>query len=166
MKKVLLLIIISIVSVLHAYAQDDTPQMQSADSIALKLAQLQKDYNYMSCDFQLFRMKSELNGLSQDANIKAIEVLLNTYNSRYSRDLYSAYLKNYDAYCALFDSKKEEYKHLNTWIMLQIATSDFTDTQLRVISATFDSIDKTIASVEASLDFYDSALQTYKNKRW
>ena len=165
MKKVLLLII-SVVSVLHVYAQDDTPQMQSADSIALKLAQLQNDYNYMSCEFQLFRMQSELNGLSQDANIKANEVLLNTYNSRYNRDLYSAYLRNYDAYCALFNSQKEKYRHLNTWIMLQIATSDFTDTQLKVISATFDSIDKGIASVDAALDYYDTALQTYKNKRW
>jgi CRISPR/Cas system-associated endonuclease Cas3-HD len=165
MKKGFLFIFL-VVSVLHAYAQDvDSSASITIDDLSLKLEKLQHDYDYLTCDFELYRLKSELDGLSQDANIKANGVLINIYNSQYNRELYTAYTRNYDAYCALFDTLKEKYEHLKTMVMLKIVKSIFSDTQLSVINATFNSIDKSIATVDSALDYYNYVVKAYRDNR-
>ncbi len=164
MKKVLLIIIISVVSV-YASAQDASSAPVSIDSLSLRLEQLQHDYDYLLCDFELYRMKAELNELSQDALIKTNGILINIYNSRYNRDLYSAYLRNYDVYCALFDTQKEKYGKIKTMVMLKSFTSGFSDTQLDVIKSTFDSIEKSISSVDSALKYYKFAVDSYREIR-
>ena len=170
MKKVLLLII-SVLSVIHAYAQNvDSLQPQSAsitiDSLSLKLEKLQNDYNYLSCDFELYRVQMELNKLSQDANIKTNGVLIDIYNSRYDRELYDAYTKNYDSCCALFDSVKDKYEKIKTLVILRMATSDFSDTQHNVLMANFDTINQSVTAVDTALKYYNYVINAYRKNRF
>ena len=164
MKKVLLLIIFAVTSV-YASAQDTSSAAITIDSLSVRLEKLQRDYDYLLCDFELTRMKAELNELSQDANIKSNSLLLDIYHSSYDRDLYSAYSRNYDVYCALFDSQKEKYEHLKTLVTLKAIASSFSDTQLSVLDSAFKSIDKSIASVDSALKYDKLVVDIYRDKR-
>lgn len=164
MKKVLLLIIIAVTSV-YASAQNTSSSAITIDSLSARLEKLQQDYDYLLCDFELYRIKAEQNELLQDINIKTNAILLDIYNSSYNRDIYSAYLDNYNINCALFDSQKEKYERTKQFIKLKTVTSDFSDIQLSKIELTFKSFDNGIAAVNAVLKYYKFLLDTYRDKR-
>ncbi len=169
MKKVLLLII-SVISVLSAYAQDvDTLQVQSSstsiDSLSLKLEKLQHDFDYLSCEHELFKLKMELDALAQDINIKTNGLLIDVYHTRYDKGLYTSFSENYDACCSLFDSLKDRFEHVKTFAVYKVVTSDFSDTEIGVLDSYLDSIQHSIAVIDSGLNYYDAAIQTYKKKR-
>ena len=164
MKKVLLLIIFAVTSV-YASAQDTSSAAITIDSLSVRLEKLQRDYDYLSCDFDLYRMKAELKELSQDVSIKSNEVLIGIYHGSYSRDLYLSYLKYYDVSCALFDSKKDEYEHLKTLVSLKATASKFSHTQLSMIDVILKSIDKSFELADSSLKYYKFLVDTYRDKR-
>lgn len=166
-----LLIIISVLSVLHAYAQDvdslkAVSTVTTVDSLSLRLDKLQHDYDYLYCNFELYRLKSGLEDLTQDINIKTHDVIINVYHNRYNRELYTSHSNNYDACSALYDSYQATYSHLRTMVILKMVTSNFTETERNVIYSCLDSIIKSFSSVEAALNYYNTAIQTYRNKRW
>lgn len=51
-------------------------------------------------------------------------------------------------------------------VILKMVTSNFTETERNVIYSCLDSIIKSFSSVEAALNYYNTAIQTYRNKRW
>lgn len=164
MKKVLLLIIFAVTSV-YAIAQTTSSIPITSDNLTERLEKLQQDYDYLSCDFELYRMKAELKELSQDVSIKSNAVLIDIYHGSYNRDLYLSYLKYYDVSSALFDSQKDEYEHLKTLVSLKSIASKFSDAQLSMIDATLKSIDKGFAAADASLNYYKFLVDTYRDKR-
>lgn len=163
MKKALLLIV-SVLCVLQANAQVETPTV-TIDSLSVKLAKLQHDYDYLSCDYQLYQMKMDLNGLTQDINIKANALTINLYHGRYERALYTAYSENYDAYCSNYEALKRKLESVQNLIVAKVITSNFTDLELDVIKASLGSIDQGMAVVESGLKYYDVVLQAYRDKR-
>lgn len=169
MKKALLLII-AVVSVLQAYAQNaDSMQAQSAaatiDSLSLRLEKLQYDYDFMSCDYQLKKLEWGLTNLKQDINIMANEILIRVFNTRYDRSLYTAFIEGYNSNSALFDTIKESFESIKTWVMLKVVSSNFSDTELNVISSDIDIIKHGISAVDTALNHLDICIQGYRDKR-
>ena len=169
MKKVVLLII-AVVCVFQAYAQNvDSLQAQSAaatiDSLSLRLDKLQHDFDFMSCDYQLNKHLLELTNLSQDISNSTNSVLINVFNGRYDRALYTAYSESYDAYSSNYDALKEKFETLQTWAMYKVVSSNFSDTEFNVIDVCLNAIKSGFATVDAALNTYDVAIQGYRDKR-
>ena len=164
MKKVFLLIIIAVISV-YASAQNTSYTVITSDSLSIRLEKLQRDYNYLLCDYELFRIKVELNELSQEVSIKSNSVLIDIYRGSYDRDIYSAYIRYYDAISALFDTQKEGFETTKKFVMQKATTSNFSDAQLSLIETTFKSVDSSIASMNTSLKYYKYLVDTYRDKR-
>ena len=107
MKK-LLLFIVAIICALSTSAQEiDSSRAQpvavSIDSLSIRLNKLQRDYDFMYCDYELHKLLMDLKDLSHSIGKSSNAVLINFYNSRFDRDLYNSYLNDYDACCALLD---------------------------------------------------------------
>lgn len=164
MKKVLLLIIIAVTSV-YASAQNTSSAAITIDSLSARLEKLQQDYDYLLCDFELYRIMADQRELNQDIKIQTNAILLDIYNSKYNRDLYKAYLDNYDINCALFDSQKEGYEIVKKFVRLKAITSDFSDIQIGKLENTLKLIDKGVEAVNSSLRYYKFLVDTYRDKR-
>lgn len=169
MKK-LFFLFVTVVGVLNASAQEiNSSQSQSVeisiDSLSFKVNKLQHDYDFMYCDYELHKLLMDLKDMSHTVDNAANGVLINFYNSRYDRALYNTYLDHYDALCALFDSLKREIEAAQIAVGVKVMSASFTDTELNVLSARFNTIDKAIATAEKSLEYYNVAIKAYRSKR-
>ena len=168
MKKIVLLVI-AIVSVLQASAQEVASLQNhsvaiSVDSLTLRLNKLQHDYDFMYCDYSLQKVMIDLKELSQSIDITSNRVIINVYHSRYDRSLYNAYLDHYDVSCSEFDSLKETVETVRSFVLTKIAASDFTELELNVLKSRLDTISKSVSTVEVSLRYYNVTIQAYKSK--
>lgn len=169
MKKVLLLLV-AIASVLQVSAQEkkDSLQDQSAtvsiDSICVRLNSLQHDYDFMYCDYELHKQIMDLKDLAHSIDISSNGVIIDVYHGRFNRDLYNAFLDNYEAKCALFDSLKEKTEAVKAAVFVRMLSADFTDKELNVISQSFSVIDKATTAVDRSLNYYNVAIKAYRDK--
>lgn len=163
MKKVLILVIAA-VSAIHAYAQN-TESSVIIDSLTVKLEKLQHDYNYMSCDYELYKMKTDMDALYQNINIKSNEILIDVYNGRYNQALYNSFSDNYDSYIALYDALEKKLESVKNLIVVKIVTSGFSEAELNVIGTSLESFSANTAAIDSALKFYDVALQAYRDKR-
>ena len=169
MKKLLLLIIF-IGSVLHTYAQgDDSPQVQSAattiDSLSLRLEKLQHDYEYMHCDYEVYKLNNDLKDLARSIDISSNSILINVYNSRYNHELYEVYLENYTAFCSLFESIKEQAETIKTMVFIKTLTAGFTDQEKKILNTSLNVIDSAKNKVQKSLNYYDVVVKSYRSIR-
>ena len=170
MKKVLLFII-SVVSVLHSYAQNvDSVQVHSTattiDSLSLRLNKLQRDYDFLYCDYELNKLMLDLKDLSSSLDIMSNRILIDYYNNiAYYQALYTAYRDNYDAKCVLFNSLKDKIETVKLAVLVKMAASVFSEQEQDVIYSCFSVIQKSVKNVELSLDCYNVALRAYQSKR-
>lgn len=165
MKKILIILVFLLVSSLTINAQNNVNPSQSTVNNVSELIQLENDYNYMMCDFALFKLQSGLNNLSQDLNIKINSIKHDIYNGIYNKELYNAYIMNYNSSQYLFNSLKEEYEAIKEFVTFKKITSNFTNNQNKVLNSYFNTINKAINNVEASFEFYDLVVQMYNIKR-
>jgi hypothetical protein len=168
MKKVLLLLV-TFVSVIYVSAQEvNSSQSQSApisiDSLSIKLNEIQHNYDFMYCDYELHKLIMDLKDLAHSIDNSSNGVLINVYNSRYDRRLYNAYVANYDSDCNLFDSLKEKTDTVKATVFVRIMTSEFTEKELNVLTASLDVVSKATMKVESSLNYYNVAIQAYRDK--
>ena len=168
MKKILLLIV-AIVSVLQVSAQEvESVKSQSApisiDSLSVRLNKLQHDYDFMYCDYELHKLIMDLKDLAHSIDNSSNGVVINVYNSRYDRNLYNAYLDNYNSDCTLFDSLKDKIEVVKAAVFVKIMSSGFTDKELNVLTASLDVVNKAVIKVESSLNYYNVAIKAYRDK--
>lgn len=169
MKKILLLLV-AIVSVWHASAQEidllkSDSSAISIDSLSFRLNKLQHDYDFLFCDYELHKLIMDLKDLAHSIDNSANGVVINVYNSRYDRDLYNAYMDNYDSSCDLLDSLKEKTDAVKKAVFFKVMSLDFTEKELKVLDASLAVVDKATTKVEKSLKYYDVAIKAYRNMR-
>ena len=137
MKKVLLLII----SVLFAIQVNAQTQEESStikiDSLSTKLAELQHNYDFLYCDYELYQIKTDLDQLSQDIQIKICF-------RQYDRAMYTVYSKNYDAI-------KRKFEAVQKLVTIKIITTGFTESELNVFNAYIETIKSSMKVVEKLL---------------
>lgn len=170
MKKVFLLFV-AIVSALHASAQEkDSLQDQtstiSIDSLSIRLERLQHDFDFLSCDHQLQKLIMDLKDLVHTIRNSSNGVVINVYtNSGYNRKLYDAYLNDYESDNYLFDALKKQSEVVRTMIFVKLMTLDFSDKERDVLTSSLSVVDKAITAVENSLNYYNAAIDAYRDMR-
>lgn len=163
MKKVLLLIISVLFAIqANAQTQEEAPAV-TIDSLSTKLAELQHNYDFLYCDYNLYQIKTDLNQLSQDIQIIENELTFHLYNGQYDRDMYIFYSEDYDAKCRLYDSIKGKFKKVQELVTIKTVITDFTESELNVFNAYIKAIESGMKVVELGLSYYDKLLKIYRD---
>ena len=140
-------------------------ETMSVDSLYTSLKTVQHDYNFLWCDYQLFKVYNDLIELSTSLDIKSNSLEIDYYNGRFSYELYEAYSDNYDASLRLFNKIKENIESTQNAVLLRIIATDFSEQELNVLKSRFVTIQAANTKVEGSLNLYSVALKGYRNKR-
>ena len=165
MKKVLLLIISVLFAIqANAQVQEESPAV-TIDSLSTKLAKLQHNYDFLYCEYKLYQIKTDLNQLFQDIQIKVSELNIDIYHERYYHDLYTLLSENYDSYCNLYDSHKRNFESLRELVTIKTITTDFTEPELNLFNSYIETIESCMGFVESNLELYDLCLKNYRDKR-
>lgn len=170
MKKVLLLLV-ALVGVLQASAQEvDSMQSQSTpisiDSLSVRLDRLQHDFDFLSCDYRLQKLIMDLKDLQHTIGNSSNGVVINVYtNSRYNRNLYNSYLNDYESDRYLFDALKKQSEVVRTAVYVKLLSSDFTDKERDVLTSSLNVVEAAISAVENSLNYYNVAIEAYRDMR-
>ena len=138
MKKVLLLII-SVLFAIQANAQEqkEAPTV-TIDSLSTKLAKLQHDYDFLYCDYKLYKKKIEVGQLAQDIKINANGFTFNMYHGQYNHTLYTSYSDLYNLYCDSYDNYKRDFEGLQRLVM----GHEFTEIELCRLGLTIEMMEK------------------------
>ncbi len=170
MKKVLLLLV-ALVGVLQASAQEmDSMQSQSTpisiDSLSVRLDRLQHDFDFLSCDYRLQKLIMDLKDLQHTIGNSSNGVVINVYtNSRYNRNLYNSYLNDYESDRYLFDALKKQSEVVRTAVYVKLLSSDFTDKERDVLTSSLNVVEAAISAVDNSLNYYNVAIEAYRDMR-
>lgn len=170
MKKISIFIFLLIVGLITTKAQEiDKKQYDSVgvsiENLTGRLNNLQRDYDFLSCQYEIYRAQSELKSLGDEANIKSNAILINCYHSKYNHDLYVTYRDNYDSYVVYYDSLKETVTSLKDLVSTKILYSDFSESQVELLKHCSDVLDKALISAEHSINYYKIILDLYKGIR-
>jgi hypothetical protein len=170
MKKVILLILLSISAAVNTLAQEiDSLQTKSPndriDELSAKLDDLQNDYDYLSLHFELTTYKLELkNHLNTiDIQIEKINTLIRT--STYDSEIYISFKENYDLDIELFDSMKELINMRLYIADMKIKSSNFSNEQIRTLENEIDFCNEYIPFIEKKLSNYQSLIELYRKMR-
>ena len=164
MKKVLLLIISVLFAIqANAQTQEEAPAV-TIDSLSTKLEELQHNYDFLYCDYQLYQIKTDLGQLSQDIQITNNELTIKICFGQYDRDLYTLLSEKYDSYCNLYDSYKRNFESLRELVTIKTVTTGFTESELNLFSACIETIESAMKVVEKCLKYYDRLLKIYKDE--
>ena len=164
MKKVFLLIISVLFAIqANAQTQEESPAV-TIDSLSTKLAELQHNYDFLYCDYNLYQIKTNLGQLSQDIQIINNELTIKIYFGQYNRDLYIIYSEDYDARCENYNAFKRQFEVVQELVTIKIITTGFTESELNVFNACIETIESAIKTVEEGLKYYDRLLKIYKDE--
>lgn len=170
MSQRLILILISLLGTLNIVAQEaDSVQVKyneiSIDSLVVKLNTLQHNYDYLYCDYELKKLILELKDFSNSVSVSSNSLLISYYNTKFDRDLYISYLELYNANTENFNSLKENIDVTKLAVTYRVLSSNFTEQELKVISSSFELIDKSISTADQSLKHFKVIIDAYKSLR-
>ncbi len=170
MRRILLAIIVSILGATTVYAQkSDSLNLKSSsisvDSLNVKLNTLQHNYDFLHCDYKLHTVINSLNEFSNTTNIASNSILISYYNSRFDKDLYSTYLRLYNAKTEHFKSLKENAGVTILAVLDKIQSSNFTEKEIAVIESAFKLINSNISTAEEALNYLEVVLDTYRKAK-
>ena len=164
MKKVLLLIISVLFAIqANAQTQEEAPAV-TIDSLSTKLVELQHNYDFLYCDYQLHKVKTNFEQLSQDIQIINNELTIKICFGQYNRDMYIIYSEDYDARCENYNAFKRQFEVVQELITIKIITTGFTESELNIFNAYIEAIESAMKVVEKGLKYYDRLLKIYKDE--
>lgn len=137
----------------------------SIDSLVLKLNTLQHNYDFLYCDYELYKVITNLSEFSNTTNISSNSILISYYNSRFDRNLYTTYLGLYNAKTENFNSLKENIGITTLAILDKMLSSNFTEKEIAVIEGRFKLIDSQLSSAEQALNYFEVVLDTYRKAK-
>ena len=93
MKHILLLFLAAIISMNAAAQNADSLEtnIEYVDSLNAKIEKLQHDLDYLSCNYELNKIITDLSIGKDEVSSNSNAILMNCYHSRFDRRLYRAY---------------------------------------------------------------------------
>lgn len=167
MKRVALILLISLATVFNTYAQDslsvkrELTLIMMIDNLNTKVKNLQHDYNFTFCDSQLHKIQSDFIQLRQDIIIQSNTILGDIAVIGYNEALETSFIKLLAQYCAEFEGLKEKYESVKNLVNTYMDATDFHEAELGVLNAYFDAINKSITTIDLALQKYVKTAKLY-----
>ena len=138
----------------------------SIDSLSVRLERLQHNYDFLYCDHQLQKLIMDLKVLALNISNSSSGVVINVYtNSGFNRKLYNAYLNEYESDNYLYEALKKQSDVIKNMVFVNLLTMNFSDAERNVLTSGLNVVDKAITSVESSLNYYNVAIEAYRDMR-
>lgn len=165
-----LLFIIAVLTSLNAAAQQtDSLNINrsdiSADSLLVRLEGLERENDYLLCEYELTKVVLGLKDLDNSISIKSNSLLIRCFNTKYDSDQYYWYSRLYDSYVENFNTSKTHAESVKAIVAIRILNSNFTEQELKALSANIALIDSTISTVESAIEYFDIVLKAYRSLR-
>ena len=163
----MLIILIAFMGIVNAMAQEaDSLQTQQTDVIVdsvtiAKYHKLQRDFDFLSCDFKITTLIDDLKNFTQDIKISSLEALVNSYHGSFNYDLYKAYKENLNITKKLLEGYKERVESVKMFISLKMFVSDFSEQEKQVLTNSIDMFDRHLGAAESALKIYEIAIDMY-----
>lgn len=134
----------------------------SQTNISISIDSLQNEYNFLKCEFNLYKVSNDLSGLGKDVDIKCNYIEIKRYHKLFYKPLSDVLEDYYNSYIKLKSSIEDDYQALKE--IIPIYYVNFSTSQKRVIDSNFIMVDAAIKKVDQSLKLYRMTLDLYKNK--
>lgn len=166
MRKLVLIVLVAILGVLNANAQEvdsaTTEQMSIVDSLSMELAELQQEYDYLYCSSQLSDTSKEILIFRNEININANSLLINIWHMKFDIDVYVVQNRLYNAFVENLNASKRKVESIKILISLKKISSNFSDTEIEVLDNYCDFLDSNLATAESALEHFKLILDIYK----
>ncbi len=158
-------ILLTLTFVLFFFSTQAQPQNQQIEIHQLihRVDSLQHELSYLQLNYELNQLRSDLSLFANDISTKSIEVQLYIYNRNFDARLADVYKNNYESYQLLQKSQAEKIESLKALFILKVITSDYSESELNVLRAAYDTIDKAYNTVVASMNTLKVAIDFYSD---
>lgn len=166
MKKLVLIVLVAILGALNANAQEvdslSSEQMTIVDSLSMKLAKLQHDYDFLKCDYELNKLLSEVQVFKNDIQISKLTLSDYIFNKLFDVDLYIVYKDNYELCIKSFELFEAEYLRVKSLIAAHLMIGDFSERENEILDSACNMLGNNLALAEHKLSQYKNVLDLYK----
>ncbi len=156
----LLLSIAFVLSFFSVQAQSRNTQSEMHELVQ-RVDSLQHELSYLQLTYKLSMLIAELKLFANDISTTSIEVQLYIYNRNFDTRLADAYKRNYESSLLLKQSQAEKIESLKNFFIFKVMSSDYSESELNVLKAAYDLIDKAYNSAEASMKTLKVAIDFY-----
>ncbi|MBQ3212424.1 MAG: hypothetical protein IJB40_02740 [Alistipes sp.] len=168
MKKIFVLMVLCTLS-MSIFAQEvDSLQSNpiNVDSLAVKLDKLQRDYDFLKCDYELNRMQLKLEIFANQINNSstALEINCYHYSGTYMKELYLANKDKYNSSVDMLNSLKETIGQLKAMIAIKIISSNFSENEIALLNNQCNTLDLGVRVVEKALSSYKVVIDWFGEK--
>lgn len=162
MKK-LFAILTMLMALLSVQAQNSTEISLKLDSVQLKLNQLQRENDFLNCEYKLSTLSSELKIFGIELQLKTNEIIRALDTNSLTNKNYQSYKMGYEQYVKLFESIKNNIGATNFYISKKIETSNLFEYQIDYLKNTAANIKPSLSYVQTCIDYYKAMLECYEN---
>ena len=134
----------------------------SQTNISISIDSLQNEYNFLNCEFKLYKVSNDLSGLDKDISIKCNFIDIKRYHKMYYKPLSDVLEDNYKSYIYLKSAIEDNYQSLKE--LIPIYYDNFNTSQKKAIDSHLIMVDAAIEKVDQALKVYRMSLDLYKNK--
>ena len=161
MKRIVVILIALIVAInVNAQENSQSEDLNARiDSLTTKLNQLQHDFDFLDCRYQIDKLTNDIKGFSTDIEMRSHSIYLDRV---YLSPLYESYKRYYDATIETLNAQKSNVEQLKALLFLKLFTLNFTEKEQELLKSSMKLLDKAVTSAEASLDLLKAALDGYK----
>lgn len=168
MKKIVLIILVSVFSTINVVAQESDTSLSSSpifqiDSLVIKVNQLQHDYELLYCHNTLNKSDYELQILDLTIQIKIESIRTSFIVGGFDIDNYLVHKEYYEVLCELFDQYKRSIELNEKLLSPKIDSPNFTMTESVQISFGLSRVNIHQEQVANSLETYKKAIDLYKS---
>lgn len=160
MKNILFTLLFCVVS-LVGYSQTKFNEAEHTN-ISITIDSLQNEYNFLNCEFQLYKVSNDLTNLSRDTDIRSNSIEIKRLHEMFYEPMYEALVDNYISSVDLLSSYAVNYQSVKELIYTHY--DNFSTIQKNVIDQHFNVINAAIKKVNQALKVYKMTLDLYKNK--
>ncbi len=169
MKRVVLIVMAFFFGVTNVVAQQsDSVNFENLnariDSLQTKLDKLQANYDYLSCENKINRVRFELLDKYHEIKISANNLQIEYYHNGFNEDSYILHKKYYDSIFSSVNQYRLNVEFIKASVLVETMLPKFSDAENQYLKFLCNNLDVYMQAVEDVLNAYKSILDIYKSK--
>lgn len=166
MKKILVFIIVALCGAVNVSAQETDSLLSPSlvarvDSLASKLNELQRDYDYLYCSHEISCAGHEIKALTAEFSSKSSFLLISSYHGSFNRESYDTSRDYYDVCENLLEVMQTNVDKKQELIAVKISVCDFSEREVDYLNTQSVMLDLYLEQARSALQLYKEALNVY-----
>lgn len=159
MEKILCLIVFMLSCfTIHAQSQN---QQEEIKALVQRVDSLEHELSYLKLSYELNTLYTDMTMLTSQVEIKLSDIKMDIYHRNFNPqfvDMYQRYYESCQGQKQAFSKNIEATKEL---FFLKVMTHSYSETELSVLNASYERIDKVFESLETTIDYFKAIADVY-----